>query len=174
MVQTATPTARGAATAARRLAPSQRGALLGGVDAFIFDCDGVIWKGSTLIEGVSATLDMLRRRGKRLLFVTNNSTQSRRGYVAKFESLGLAVDPEEIFSSSFAAAAYLRSEQFPADGKVYVVGEGGIGEELDLVGISHCGGPADSGTGVDMTRPLKLDPAIRAVVVGLDRDINCA
>ena len=49
---------------------------------------------------------MLRKLGKKIFFVTNNSTKSRKGYKGKFESLGLNVEPEEIFSSSFAAAAY--------------------------------------------------------------------
>jgi ribonucleotide monophosphatase NagD (HAD superfamily) len=67
------------------------------------------------------------------VFVTNNSTKSRAGYTSKFKSLGLNVTAEEIFSSSFAAAAYLESTNFPKDKKVYVVGEVGIQQELDLV-----------------------------------------
>lgn len=34
---------------------------------------------------------MLRGCGKKILFVTNNSTKSRIGYLGKFESLGLKV-----------------------------------------------------------------------------------
>jgi phosphoglycolate phosphatase len=48
---------------------------------------------------------------------------------------------EEIFPSSFAAAAYLKSVNFPSNKKVYVVGEGGIQLELTQAGISHIGGP---------------------------------
>lgn len=113
------------------------------VEAFIFDCDGVIWRGETLIEGVPETLDMLRSMGKKLIFVTNNSTKSRKGYQSKFTKLGLTVAPEEIYSSSFAAAAYLGSTKFPKDKKVYVVGEVGVQEELDLLNIKHLGGPED-------------------------------
>lgn len=113
------------------------------VEAFIFDCDGVIWRGDTLIEGVPETLDMLRSMGKKLIFVTNNSTKSRKGYQSKFTSLGLTVAPEEIYSSSFAAAAYLDSTKFPKDKKVYIVGEVGVQEELDLLNIQHLGGPED-------------------------------
>ncbi|KAH8079225.1 phosphoglycolate phosphatase [Aureococcus anophagefferens] len=80
---------------------------LDSVDVFIFDCDGVIWKGDSLIDRVPAVLKKLRELGKRIFFVTNNSTKSRKGYKKKFEGLGLEVEPEEIFSSSFAAAAYL-------------------------------------------------------------------
>jgi 4-nitrophenyl phosphatase/phosphoglycolate phosphatase len=46
-------------------------------DVFIFDCDGVIWKGDSLIAGVPSVLDRLRALGKMIFFVTNNSTKSR-------------------------------------------------------------------------------------------------
>ena len=58
-------------------------ALIDSVETFIFDCDGVIWKGDSLIEGVPETLEMLRSKGKRLVFVTNNSTKSRKQYGKK-------------------------------------------------------------------------------------------
>lgn len=45
---------------------------------------------------------------------------------------------EEIFSSSFAAASYLKSINFHK--KVYIVGESGISEELKLVHIASSGG----------------------------------
>ena len=62
-------------------------ALIDSVETFIFDCDGVIWKGDKLIDGVPETLDTLRSKGKRLVFVTNNSTKSRKQYGKKFETL---------------------------------------------------------------------------------------
>ena len=49
---------------------------------------------------------------------------------------GLNVNPEEIFSSSFAAAAYLEQTKFKETGKkVYIIGERGIQEELDLISV---------------------------------------
>ena len=79
---------------------------------FIFDCDGVIWRGDVAIANVKETLASLRAAGKKCFFVTNNSTKSRAGYKKKFESLGLDVAAEEIFSSSFAAAAHLEQSKF--------------------------------------------------------------
>ncbi|KAG8458839.1 hypothetical protein KFE25_005266 [Diacronema lutheri] len=154
---------------------TEAAALLDSVDVFIFDCDGVIWKGDSLIEGVPAVLDMLRKAGKRIFFVTNNSTKSRKGYVGKFTSLGLSVEPEEIFSSSFAAAAYMEQIKFKASGKkVYVVGEVGIQEELDLIGVPHIGGPADAGAQIELKNGgmVHHDPDVGAVIVGFDRYIN--
>ena len=73
-----------------------------------------------------------------------------------------------------AAAAYLSSRSFPADAKVYVVGEEGIQEELDLAGIRHIGGPEHSSAQPDMGPGgmLEVDPRVKAVVAGFDRHIN--
>ncbi|KAF7805283.1 phosphoglycolate phosphatase 1B, chloroplastic-like [Senna tora] len=148
--------------------------LIDSVETFIFDCDGVIWKGDSLIEGVPETLDMLRSKGKRLVFVTNNSTKSRKQYGKKFETLGLNVSEEEIFASSFAAAAYLRSIDFPKDKKVYVIGEDGILKELELAGYQYLGGPEDGGKKIEL-KPgffMEHNKDVGAVVVGFDRHFN--
>merc|ERR1719472_151909 len=150
--------------------------LLDKTDVFIFDCDGVIWKGDSLIEGVPATLEMLRAAGKKIFFVTNNSTKSRKGYLGKFKSLGLeGVEAEEIFSSSFAAAAYLEQTKFKATGKkVYIIGEVGIEEELNLIGVSWIGGSGDAGKKIELKSgyALPYDKDVGAVIVGFDREIN--
>ncbi|KAI0511506.1 hypothetical protein KFK09_012136 [Dendrobium nobile] len=148
--------------------------LIDSVETFIFDCDGVVWKGDKLIDGVPETLDMLRSKGKRLVFVTNNSTKSRKQYGKKFETLGLNVREEEIFASSFAAAAYLKSIDFPKDKKVYVIGEDGILKELELAGIQYLGGPADGEKKIEL-KPgflMEHDKGVGAVVVGFDRYFN--
>ena len=68
-----------------------------------------------------------------------------RSYKKKFDSLGLDVAAEEIFSSSFAAAAYLEQTKFKDTGKkAYIIGEVGIEEELDLIGVPYIGAGKDS------------------------------
>jgi len=150
-------------------------AWLKGIDIFIFDCDGVIWRGDSAIPGAAATLDKLRAAGKKCFFVTNNSTKSREGYKGKFGSLGLPAAAEEIFSSSFAAAAYLEQTNFKATGKkVYVIGEKGITEELDLIGVPWIGAESHKGVKPYMGSGgrVDVDPDVGAVIVGFDRHIN--
>ncbi|KAI2502552.1 haloacid dehalogenase-like hydrolase [Fragilaria crotonensis] len=149
--------------------------ILDKTDVFIFDCDGVIWRGDSVIPGIPETLAKLRALGKKMFFVTNNSTKSRAGYKKKFDSLGLDVPAEEIFSSSFAAAAYLEQTKFKETGKkVYVVGEVGICEELDLINVPWIGGPSDQGKQPDMSPGgfMEHDHDVGAVIVGFDRYIN--
>ncbi|CAD6260447.1 unnamed protein product [Miscanthus lutarioriparius] len=164
--------AAGAAPVAAKLEDAD--ALIDSVETFIFDCDGVIWKGDKLIDGVPETLDLLRSKGKRLVFVTNNSTKSRKQYGKKFETLGMSIDEEEIFASSFAAAAYLQSIDFPKDKKVYVIGEEGILKELELAGFQYLGGPTDGDKKIEL-KPgfyMEHDEDVGAVVVGFDRYFN--
>ena len=114
--------------------------------------------------------------GKKLIFVTNNSTKSREGHLKKFLSLGLNISAQEIYSSTYAAAAYLESKKFPTDGskKVYVIGEIGIMEELALANIPHFGGPEDADAKITLGKGVKMahDADVSAVIVGFDREIN--
>lgn len=171
------PPSASAAPATTGLTPrlTDPAAFLAGVKVLICDCDGVIWLGPTLIDGVADTIAHLRGLDKRVFFVTNNSTKSRAGYLKKFTGLGLEADAEEIFSSSFAAAAYLEQIDFKKTGKkVYVIGEVGICEELDKIGVPWVGGPDDSEKVPDMGTGGKVDHDhdVGAVVVGFDRFIN--
>ncbi|GAA5850772.1 hypothetical protein JCM3766R1_003040, partial [Sporobolomyces carnicolor] len=56
-------------------------------DNFLFDCDGVIWEGDHVIGRSRETLDLLRRRNKRIFFVTNNATKSRQANKLKFDKM---------------------------------------------------------------------------------------
>ncbi|KAF2756324.1 4-nitrophenylphosphatase [Pseudovirgaria hyperparasitica] len=156
-------------------------AFLDQFDVFLFDCDGVLWSGNHIFPDVPETLDMLRNRGKRLVFVTNNSTKSRQDYKAKFDKAGIQANVEEIFGSSYSAAIYIaRILDLPADKKkVYILGESGIEQELASEGIKYCGG-----TDPNMRRDIEqedfdaladgsaLDPEVGVVLAGLDFHVN--
>ena len=148
--------------------------LIASSDCFVFDCDGVIWRGTELIDGVPAVLEKLRALGKKIFFVTNNSTKSRKGFLSKFLSLGLTVSPEEIFSSSFAAAAYFEQNPLPPGKKAYIIGMEGIGQELDIHGIPWIGGVDHAGKVLKVGAEYEIqhDRDVAAVIVGYDVDIS--
>ena len=68
--------------------------------AFIFDLDGCVYNGETLLPGVDTVLDMLRRSDRRVLFLTNNSRQAADELLGKLRRLGIAAAPEEIISAA--------------------------------------------------------------------------
>ncbi len=57
---------------------------------------------------------------------------------------------------------------------MYIIGETGIAEELDLIGVPYIGGPADADKQVELKNGGKVehDRSVGAVVVGFDRFIN--
>lgn len=157
--------------------PQQVEEFLNRYDDFLFDCDGVLWSGNQLLPHVVETLDLLRSRGKRLIFVTNNSTKSRREYTKKFAKFGIQVSEEEVFGSAYSSAVYLKEVvKFPSDKKVLVVGERGVEEELEAAGIKYVGGTDPALSTVSPTEEQMLalhrDPEIGAVLCGLDLKIT--
>jgi 4-nitrophenyl phosphatase len=144
-------------------------------DTWMFDCDGVLWHGDRLIDGAIEVLAILRRHNKKVVFVTNNATKSRKNYKKKFDDLGVEAHVDEIYGSAYAAAVYISSViNLPKDKKVYVIGQSGIEEELRDEGVSFIGGtdPADSTLEPFSLPDFKLDPSVGAVLCGLDTKIN--
>lgn len=161
----------------RLTTPQQVEEFLAQYDDFLFDCDGVLWTGNHLLPSVVETLDFLRARGKRLIFVTNNSTKSRQAYTKKFEKFGITVTQDEIFGSAYSSAVYLSQVlDFPRDKKVLIVGEQGMEEELAAAGISYVGGTDPALRRVEASdadlQALAHDPSIGAVLCGLDFHIT--
>ncbi|RAL12290.1 4-nitrophenylphosphatase [Aspergillus homomorphus CBS 101889] len=152
-------------------------------DVFLFDCDGVLWSGDHLFPGTNETLDLLRSKGKQVVFVTNNSTKSRADYVKKLEGLGIPSSAEEVFSSSYSASIYIsRILTLPPNKrKVFIIGETGIEQELRAENIPFLGGtdPAyqrlitpDDYKRIAAGDESLLDPEVGVVLVGLDFHIN--
>ncbi|KAJ3604175.1 hypothetical protein NHX12_028916 [Muraenolepis orangiensis] len=109
--------------------------LLEAKDTFLFDCDGVLWHGEKAVPGAPGVVNTLIGRGKRVFFVTNNSTRPRENYVHKFYRLGFTdVRREQIFSSSYCSAVYLR-DVARVRGQVFVIGGKGIRDELREAGV---------------------------------------
>ncbi|EMR08465.1 hypothetical protein PNEG_03293 [Pneumocystis murina B123] len=145
-------------------------------DTFLFDCDGVLWKGTELLPNVQQTLNFIRLKGKSIAFVTNNSLKPREEYQKKFMELGLDVKLDEIFNSSYSAALYLKNViKFPKEKKIYIIGGEGLEKELNRQGIEYIGGTDPSERRDIKTEDfenLKLDPSVGAVLCGLDLHIN--
>ena len=154
----------------------------------IFDMDGVLYRGSTVLPGAKETLERLRHAGWQVFFATNNSTATRAEYVERLGRLGLGGDAEHIVTSAYATAHYLeRLDPKPRD--VYVVGANGLREEIratgitvrepsSLPGVEPPGGAAADGVDPGAMRRyltgVSLPPPADTVVVGLDLHVTYA
>ncbi len=102
-------------------------------EGFIVDIDGVIGKSyKPILEGVKA-VKRLKELGKRIVFVSNNSTRSRRILLERLRSFGLEVSENEIVAATYATARFIANEK--PNAKVFTTGEEGLIEELRLAGL---------------------------------------
>lgn len=156
----------------RRLAGPLIGQLLDSVDAVLFDCDGVIWRGEQVIPGAPEVINCLKKRGKRVFFVTNNSTKTRKMYAEKLKKLGFDAAEDEVFGTAYCSALYLQTV-CKLQGKVYLIGNNAMKQELESVGIQPLGpGPDPISGGQQDWASVPLDLEVRAVLVGFDEHFS--
>jgi 4-nitrophenyl phosphatase len=102
---------------------------------YVFDLDGVLYRGDDAVEDAPEAIAALREAGKQLFFLTNNSSQPRRVYVEKLTRLGMPCTEDEIVTSSSATADYLQ-QRGVKDARILAVGGPGIADELGRVGLT--------------------------------------
>ncbi|MEA1964560.1 MAG: HAD-IIA family hydrolase [Candidatus Aerophobetes bacterium] len=112
---------------------------------YIFDLDGVIYRGGEkLLPGAEQALSFLKERGEEICFLSNNSTLSRSGYVKRFTRLGIRTHPVNFFPSSYLAAIYFTENEERKNGKVLVIGEEGLFEELKEAKVKITSNPEEA------------------------------
>ena len=89
---------------------------------YLFDMDGVLYRGRRVLPGARAMIRDLTRDGTPFALVTNNSTRTPRQYARFLASLGMNVPVDRIVTTSVVTAAYLRRTLRPG-ARVLVIGE---------------------------------------------------
>lgn len=100
----------------------------------IFDLDGTLFLGKTVVPDAPEALERLRLAGVRVFFLTNAGTRSREGVAHKLNNMGLQAVPEEVYCGSYLVAKYI-AQNLPGK-KAFVVGEQGMKEELEAAGVA--------------------------------------
>jgi len=119
---------------------------------FVFDMDGVLYRGNQALPGVKETLDALALREKRVMLATNNSMSTPASYVTKLSGMGLDVPAEEILTAGLATRDYLLEHVAP-DVRIFVIGMPALSEQL---------------FGGTTFEAVSADEAADVVVAGLD------
>jgi len=91
-----------------------------------------------LVPGADSAIALLRERGTKILFVTNNATKSPAEYVKRLRGMGISVTEKDVFTSAMATAEYLAGKHCRGE-KVYVLGGDALKEELSKVGCAILG-----------------------------------
>lgn len=132
--------------------------LLAAYDNVLLDLDGCVWVGGMCTRDAPEAVSALRSAGKRLAFITNDSSRSPEDYVRKLWSLGLQASLEEVVTVGAAIQYALAAK--PSTG-VYV-----IGSEAIFRHVAEAGHQILNGTGRERDAQV--------VVVSWHEDFNYA
>ncbi|MEM5867329.1 MAG: HAD-IIA family hydrolase [Candidatus Aenigmatarchaeota archaeon] len=117
---------------------------------FIFDLDGTAWNWKELMPGMKELTTLLRKEGKQLLFITNNTMVRRKELVERLNNFGIECKESELISSAIVIAEFLKKK----NAKVFVIGEG-LKEDLKEEGIE-----------------VREDEEVDYIVIGHDTEFN--
>lgn len=123
----------------------------------IFDLDGVIYRGDSLIPHASKIIKELKEHSINVIYNSNNSTATRQTYVERLKKFNINSKISDFYTSASITSAEIT--KLKENANIYVIGEIGLREELSSLGHKI------------ITEPLNFDD-IDFVVVGLDRDFK--
>ena len=157
-------------------------------DGVVCDMDGVLWRGQEVISRSIDALNVLKLRGKSIVFVTNNSSKTRIAIAKRLIALGYDAEASDIITSSSVAADYLHEQlhvnkNTPDGGsvnkgpiKVFMIGNPALQEELEKKCFQVLSVPHDAPAILDEEEMTELqgtmDHEVKAVVVGVDYSFN--
>jgi NagD protein len=102
-------------------------------EAYIFDLDGTVYLGESLLPTAESTLKKLHSLGRRTVFLSNNPTRTQEDYARKLTRLGLPTPAKDVINSS-AVMVHLLKEYLPG-ARLFVVGETSLRHELSAAGF---------------------------------------
>ncbi|EIT87179.1 hypothetical protein A374_02959 [Fictibacillus macauensis ZFHKF-1] len=121
-------------------------------NGYLIDLDGTMYRGTERILEAVQFVQALNVRNIPYLFVTNNSSKTKKQVADVLASFEIPASEEHVYTTSMATANYL--ERLKKQASVYCIGEAGIQEALQEKGFTFTEERPDF------------------VVVGIDRSIT--
>ncbi len=123
----------------------------------IFDLDGVVYRGDTLITNSDKVINKLKDLSILVLYNSNNSTVTRQTYVERLRNFNISSKITDFYTSASIASTEIT--KIKENANIFVIGETGLKEELKSLGHK-----------IEST-PTHIND-IDFVIVGLDRKFN--
>jgi HAD superfamily hydrolase (TIGR01457 family) len=125
-------------------------------DVFLFDLDGVLYRGDEPIPGAARAVGDLRAKGRTVAFITNNSSATPQQVAKHLRRVGVHAAAAEVETSALTTASILAARGMSS---AFVIGEDGVRSALVAAGLVVIDDEPD---------------AVDVVVVGLDRQVDYA
>lgn len=127
---------------------------------YLFDIDGTLILGNKPINGAEDIISEIRRKGKKFMLFTNNSSRTRLEYVEKFKKMNIKIFEEEIVTAGYMLGEYLIEKK--TNPSVYLVGTKSLKKLLENMGVKI------------VEEPQKINGKydVDYVAVALDSELN--
>lgn len=123
-------------------------------DAFIFDLDGTIYRGNSVIPFADTTINYLKEAGKKIIFISNKTTGTVKDYFLLLKNFGINVLEDEILNATLVIKKHLE-KYFPGK-SFYAIAEKPFIDEITSSGLFF----KDKSDEIDI------------VIVSLDRELT--
>ena len=100
--------------------------------AFLIDLDGCVYSGSRLMPGAAAFIARLRQDGKKIIFLSNNSTHTLAELVEKLRRMGIETGQEDILTPLSVCGAFLAEQRGLTS--VFVLGTAALRQAVQAAG----------------------------------------
>lgn len=98
----------------------------------IFDLDGVIYRGNSLIPNSDKVINDLKENSVKVVYNSNNSTATRQMYVDRLKGFNIKSEISDFYTSASIAAGEITNLKKSAT--IFIIGEIGLREELEMRG----------------------------------------
>ncbi len=102
-------------------------------EGYIFDLDGTIYPGDSLLPGAKRLIEKLRELGKKVVFLSNNPTKDPKMYAEKLTKLGIPTLENQTVNTVVAMAQWLL--QYYPEATVFPISEEPLKRSLQEAGI---------------------------------------
>jgi glycerol 3-phosphatase-2 len=103
-------------------------------DLLMLDLDGVVYLDGRAVDHAAESIAQSRAAGATIAFITNNASRTPQQVCEHLRELGVGADPEDVVTSSQAAARLLR-DHHGEGARVAVLGAEGLLEALREAGL---------------------------------------
>jgi len=123
----------------------------------IFDLDGVIYRGDSLISNSNKVISDLKENSVKVVYNSNNSTATRQMYVDRLRDFNIKSEITDFYTSASITAGEITN--LKKNATIFVIGEIGLREELKMRGHTVVKIDSDSSE-------------VDYVIVGMDSNFN--
>ncbi|XP_037937563.1 glycerol-3-phosphate phosphatase-like [Teleopsis dalmanni] len=122
-----------------QLTSEEKRKFLNSFDNVFSDIDGVVWDLETGIPGSADGFEAIRKAGKKLDFITNNSVRPLKSYEKRFKDMNLDIDVSEVINPAKSVVEYLKDIKF--NGLIYVIAGTTFKNYFKDAGLKYIDGP---------------------------------